>query len=227
MSNTCRRITATSVAPVRPSPHPPQRSGTCRTTTSGSATCSSVVPGCPAGRPGPRPDLPRNERGAGLTRPSDDGGFDGFFDDIPSRASSSAIRASACSNRAANCRFNASSCSYDGCGESAGTNYQRAPTASGNWKINDSTYPATLRSEITSLNHHRPADPSRTGWYDASASVAHSLRVNSSACFSDRLLATTLGVFVSNRSASVRDIFMESASASTVFVPRRDETTTR
>ena len=60
--------------------------------------------------------------GAGLTRPSDDGGLDEFLDDIPRRASGSAIRARACSSRAANSTFSASSCSYDGCGESADTN---------------------------------------------------------------------------------------------------------
>jgi len=37
----------------------------------------------------------RNDFGAGLANPSDDGGFPEFRDDIPNRASSSAIRSSA------------------------------------------------------------------------------------------------------------------------------------
>jgi hypothetical protein len=37
-----------------------------------------VAPGCPVGRPGLRPDLPRSDLGAGLTRPSDEGGFEEF-----------------------------------------------------------------------------------------------------------------------------------------------------
>ena len=55
-----------------------------------------MVPGWPFGRPGPRPDLWRNDFGAGLANPSDDGGLPEFFDVIASRASNSAIRARAC-----------------------------------------------------------------------------------------------------------------------------------
>jgi hypothetical protein len=39
-----------------------------------------VVPGCPLGRPGRRPVFFRNDLGAGLPSPSEDGGLDEFFD---------------------------------------------------------------------------------------------------------------------------------------------------
>src|SRR3954452_24201589 len=105
-----------STAPARLSPHPPHTSGTCRTTTSGSVTRSRVTPSCPFGRPGPRPERPRNDFGAGLARPSDEGGFDEFDDDCFNRASRSAIRAKDCSNRAVNSATFATNSSYDGGG---------------------------------------------------------------------------------------------------------------
>ena len=39
-----------------------------------------VAPGCPFGRPGLRPAFPRSDFGAGLPSPSDDGGFEEFFE---------------------------------------------------------------------------------------------------------------------------------------------------
>ncbi len=46
-----------------------------------------VAPGCPLGRPGRRPVFFRNDLGAGLPSPSEDGGLDEF---CPARAASSA-----------------------------------------------------------------------------------------------------------------------------------------
>ena len=78
-SNTCRRSTAASGHPARSWPHPPQRLGSCRSTSSGSATMDSVDPGCPGCPPGLRPLLCRNDFGAGLANgESVDGGFDEF-----------------------------------------------------------------------------------------------------------------------------------------------------
>jgi hypothetical protein len=85
-SNTCRESTPTTGAPARSPPHPTQACGSCRCRCVGSVTGSNVNPACPFGRPGPRPDFSRNDRGAGLARPSELGGLLEFFDDIPNRA---------------------------------------------------------------------------------------------------------------------------------------------
>jgi hypothetical protein len=77
-SVTCRRSVLVTGAPVRPVPQPPHAPGSCTTTSSGSSVIARVAPGCPFGRPGLRPDLPRSDLGAGLARPSDDGGFEEF-----------------------------------------------------------------------------------------------------------------------------------------------------
>src|SRR5690606_40981162 len=138
----CRRATPTSAAPARSSPQPAHTAGACRTTTSGSTTCARVAPSPPAGRPGRRPERPRNDFGAGLANPSDDGGFEELLDDSFNRASSSAIRASACSNRAASPAFNASNSSYDG-GGSAGTTGQRTSLHNRPLPQARDTYPVT------------------------------------------------------------------------------------
>ncbi len=75
-----------------------------------------VAPGCPFGRPGLRPDLPRSDFGDGLPSPSDDGGFEEFFELIPTLAARSATwacrpAASACS-AAARARSSASSVTW-------------------------------------------------------------------------------------------------------------------
>jgi len=74
-----------------------------------------VNPTCPIGRPGPLPDLVRNDFGAGFANPSELGGLLEFFDDIPNRAESSSIRANATANAALNSAFSATNCSYEGC----------------------------------------------------------------------------------------------------------------
>ena len=66
-----------------PAPHPEHRPGSCRITASGRPVISSVAPGCPFGRPGLRPDLPRSDFGAGLAGPSRDGGFEEFRGVLP------------------------------------------------------------------------------------------------------------------------------------------------
>jgi hypothetical protein len=99
-SITCRRTVAVTGAPNSPLPQPAHRPGSWLTTSSGRPVISSVAPGCPFGRPGLRPDLPRSDRGAGLASPSPDGGIDEFRGFLPSRARSSdtwAASASTCS----------------------------------------------------------------------------------------------------------------------------------
>jgi hypothetical protein len=64
-------------------------------------------PACP---PGLRPLRLRSDFGAGLTNPSELGGFEEFFDVCPSRASSSAIRACALPSSADNDSINSSRC---------------------------------------------------------------------------------------------------------------------
>jgi hypothetical protein len=49
-----------------------------------------VAPGCPLGRPGQRPVFFRNDLGAGLRSPSEDGGPEEFFEFCPARAASPA-----------------------------------------------------------------------------------------------------------------------------------------
>jgi hypothetical protein len=49
-----------------------------------------VAPGCPFGRPGLRPDFFRSDFGDGLPSPSDDGGFEEFFEFCRTRAARSA-----------------------------------------------------------------------------------------------------------------------------------------
>jgi hypothetical protein len=71
MSMTCRRSTAVTGALFRDFPQQPHRAGRCRTFLSGWSDSSIVAPGWPFGRPGPRPDLPRSDFGAGLASPSD------------------------------------------------------------------------------------------------------------------------------------------------------------
>ena len=78
MSMTCLRSTAVTGAFFRDFPQQPHFAGRCRTFLSGWSVSSIVAPGCPFGRPGLRPDLPRRDFGAGLAGPSDDGGFDEF-----------------------------------------------------------------------------------------------------------------------------------------------------
>jgi hypothetical protein len=57
------------------------------------------MPHTPIG-PGRRPVLPRNDLGAGLANPSEEGGLEEFRLFLPSCASNSAILASALSSRA-------------------------------------------------------------------------------------------------------------------------------
>jgi len=59
---------------------------------------------------------PRNDFGAGLAKPSDDGGREEFDEDCFNRASSSAIRPIACSSRAVRSTTIAARSSYDGGG---------------------------------------------------------------------------------------------------------------
>jgi hypothetical protein len=92
ISNSCRRVIPTCGAPARSDPQPRHTPGSCTTTSSGTATGASVEPGCPCWPPGLRPLRPRNERGAGLASPSDEGGLEEFFEFCASRASSSATR---------------------------------------------------------------------------------------------------------------------------------------
>jgi hypothetical protein len=47
-------------------------------------TWASVWPRCPFCPPGLRPLLPRNDFGAGLASPSDDGGLEEFEEFLPS-----------------------------------------------------------------------------------------------------------------------------------------------
>jgi hypothetical protein len=82
---------------------------------SGFSTRSNVNPACPLGRPGPRPDLARNDLGAGLASPSELGGSPEFLDDTANRASSSPIRVKASARAALNSAFSVTNCSYDGC----------------------------------------------------------------------------------------------------------------
>jgi hypothetical protein len=49
-----------------------------------------VAPSWPFGRPGLRPDFPRNDFGDGFARPSDDGGFEEFREFEATRAAKSA-----------------------------------------------------------------------------------------------------------------------------------------
>jgi hypothetical protein len=120
----------------------PHTSGRCRITTSGSATLCRVVPSCPFGRPGPRPERPRSDLGAGFARPSDDGGFDEFDDDCFNRASRSAIRVRACDNRLVNSVTRLARSSYDG---GVWTDSVRQPTSLHNRRTNHpTTYPVTI-----------------------------------------------------------------------------------
>jgi len=99
-SITCRRTVVVTGPPNSPFPQPAHRPGSWLTTSSGRPVISSVAPGCPFGRPGLRPDLPRSARGAGVASPSPDGGIDEFRGFLPSRARSSdtwAASASTCS----------------------------------------------------------------------------------------------------------------------------------
>ena len=105
-SVTCRRITPASPAPARLSPHAGHCSGSCAITSSGAAVNSSVAPGCPFGRPGLRPLLPRSDRVGGLAGPSCDGGFEEFREFCPTRARSSATSAAS----AVTCPRSTSSC---------------------------------------------------------------------------------------------------------------------
>ena len=68
----------------------PQHPGTCRTTRSGWPVRCIVAPGCPFGRPGLRPVFFRSDFGAGLPSPSEDGGFEEFFEFCPTLAARSA-----------------------------------------------------------------------------------------------------------------------------------------
>jgi hypothetical protein len=80
--------------PASDCPQRRQQSGWCTTSSSGSATCRSVLPSWPSCPPALRPVLFCSDpvRGAGLSNPSDDGGFDEFLGFCPSLASSSTIR---------------------------------------------------------------------------------------------------------------------------------------
>ena len=77
-SVTWRRSVPATGAPDRPAPQPAHRPGSCETTSSGLPVISSVAPGCPFGRPGPRPVFLRSDFGAGLASPSADGGLEEF-----------------------------------------------------------------------------------------------------------------------------------------------------
>ena len=93
MSNTCARVVPTTGAAARSAPYPAHAGGSWRTTTSGLATCRSVVPSRPAGPPGRRPDALRSDFGAGLPRPSEDGGLEEFREFDRTWASRSPTRA--------------------------------------------------------------------------------------------------------------------------------------
>ena len=77
------------VSETRPAPWP----GMWRTTMSGSTTAARFLPGAPGCSPGLLPERPRRDFGAGFAYPSNDGGFDEFFEFIPSRARSSTFSA--------------------------------------------------------------------------------------------------------------------------------------
>jgi hypothetical protein len=105
-STTWRRSVLVTRAPGRPAPQPAHRPGSCQTTSSGRPVISSVAPGCPFGRPGFRPDLPRSDFGAGLARPSDDGGFEefrGFCPSLARRSATSAASAATCARSTSSC----------------------------------------------------------------------------------------------------------------------------
>ncbi len=110
---TCRRSVPTTVASPRAAPHPRHRAGSWVISWSATSTYRNVLPGWPGGRPGPRPVLRRNDFGAGLASPSDDGGLPEFFDVIPSRASSASIRANAWASASFNWAFSTANSSYD------------------------------------------------------------------------------------------------------------------
>jgi hypothetical protein len=111
MSNTCRRmIPAGGPSAGSVLPQPAQALGSCRTTSSGTATCRSVRPSRPGCPPGVRPDRPRSDFGAGLSSPSLDGGLEEFRDEAASRRSSSAIRASCSASRASCSAIRACNC---------------------------------------------------------------------------------------------------------------------
>ena len=88
---TCRRasIPATG-APFRDFPQHRHCDGRYPAFLSGWSVSRIVAPGCPFGRPGFRPDLPRSDFGAGFASPSDDGGLEEFREFAFTRAASSA-----------------------------------------------------------------------------------------------------------------------------------------
>jgi hypothetical protein len=102
----------------------------------------------PFGRPGPRPDRGRNDFGAGLASPSDEGGFDEFAEDSFNLASRSAIRVRACVSRAVNSALRATRSSYDGSDDSADT--ARQPTSLHN------RHPSRLTSYPVTRQQDRP-----------------------------------------------------------------------
>jgi len=116
ISVTCRRSIPVSAAPARDSPHRAQHDGTCRTRRSGLSVRAIVAPGCPFGRPGFRPLAFRSDFGAGLPSPSDDGGFEGFCEFIPTLAARSATcacsPAASASSSAARARSTPSSATW-------------------------------------------------------------------------------------------------------------------
>ena len=96
-SVTWRRSVPATGAPDRPAPQPAHRPGSCETTSSGLPVISSVAPGCPFGRPGPRPVFLRSDFGAGLASPPADGGLEEFREFWLSRARHSATCAASAS----------------------------------------------------------------------------------------------------------------------------------
>lgn len=100
-SKTCRFSTETTSASANSLAQPVQASGTWTTVRSGRPTCTNAPPGAPLGLPGPRPEGLRSD--FGLTKPSEEGGFEEFFEFMPTclRNSAFSARSSAISTRAA------------------------------------------------------------------------------------------------------------------------------
>jgi hypothetical protein len=89
------------------------------------------------------PDLARNDLGAGLANPSELGGLLELRDDIPNRASNSAIRSNASARAALNSAFWTTNCSYDGCAV-PGSDTRKIRTRLGlEHAQNDATRPST------------------------------------------------------------------------------------
>ena len=112
MSWTWRRTTPTG-SPPRAAPQPRQQTGRCSTTSSGSSTSASVLPGEPGCLPGRRPEPRRPGSRGGTCGPSAEGGREEFRELRASRRSSSATRAVSSSIIRACSTTSASNCSRD------------------------------------------------------------------------------------------------------------------